>query len=206
MNRSQRVISVVCGVALFVAMFVSIHNNSAQATRGLSPPELLAQAIDDQDLDLMKAQLSKVDINGEIISHCTPLMLAVMARRTDAIRLLVESGANVNQTNGFGWTALHVAASTGDAYMVDLLLQHGADPNLKANKQITALILAAQMTSDPVVRMLLGAGADPRPREDTGRTAESVAEEAGDHALAEILRTAASRFPAVARARTGPAQ
>jgi ankyrin repeat protein len=60
----------------------------------------------------------------------TPLMFAIRAGHLDAVRLLLEAGANVNDTLSDGTTALVVATANAHWELADFLLDKGADPNL----------------------------------------------------------------------------
>jgi hypothetical protein len=53
------------------------------------------------------------------------------ADRLDVVRLLLSSGADVQQRGVNDWTPLHYAVSLDDATAVTLLLAHGADPNVR---------------------------------------------------------------------------
>lgn len=68
----------------------------------------------------------------------TPLVWAAFCGRDEAIRWLLDAGAEVNRrgtfggpTHGKGVTALHIAAERGKAGTVRLLLEGGADPSLR---------------------------------------------------------------------------
>jgi ankyrin repeat protein len=65
----------------------------------------------------------------------TPLHFAAQEGSVDVARILVNNGARVDPTNGFGNTPLWVAVfnSQGHGDMIALLRQHGADP-LKENR------------------------------------------------------------------------
>ncbi|HUF47892.1 MAG TPA: ankyrin repeat domain-containing protein [Vicinamibacterales bacterium] len=85
------------------------------------------------------------------------------ARRGDieAIRALVQAGADVNATQGDGLTPLHWAAERGDRALAEVLLHAGA--NVRAVTRIgdhTPLHVASRTGSASVVRVLLDAGAD----------------------------------------------
>jgi ankyrin repeat protein len=67
------------------------------------------------------ADVQAVDARG-----LTPLFYAIEAHRLDATRLLLQSGARVNQRVGDA-TPLLLAAYVGDPAVVELLLRHGAD-------------------------------------------------------------------------------
>ncbi|MDH3236230.1 MAG: ankyrin repeat domain-containing protein, partial [Alphaproteobacteria bacterium] len=49
----------------------------------------------------------------------------------DVVRLLLDSGADVDQRGLNDWTALHYAVAQRDLDGVKLLLERGADPSLK---------------------------------------------------------------------------
>jgi ankyrin repeat protein len=60
----------------------------------------------------------------------TPLLFAVRAGSIQAVEVLVEAGANVNDLLSDGESALIVAAANAHWQLADFLLDHGADPNL----------------------------------------------------------------------------
>jgi ankyrin repeat protein len=88
----------------------------------------------------------------------TALMYAAEIGSVEAMRLLIDRGADVNARNAFGSTALMWSVS--DQAKVRLLLDHGADVNTAAKSGRTALIVAG--FTNPcaeVVRLLLAKGA-----------------------------------------------
>jgi ankyrin repeat protein len=60
----------------------------------------------------------------------SPLLFAVRAGAIDAVRALLEAGANVNDLLSDGESALIVAVANGHWELAGLLLDKGADPNL----------------------------------------------------------------------------
>lgn len=69
----------------------------------------------------------------------TPLVYAVRARKIEAVRFLLENGADANARSVTGRTTLMLAAMNGDAEIIRLLLKHGADRKLTDNDGRTAV-------------------------------------------------------------------
>ena len=90
------------------------------------------------------------------------LLAAVGAGNADAVRVLVEAGADVRAARGDGMTALHVAAEHGRAEVARALVGAGAvvDAGTRIGRY-TPLHLAARGGHGAVVALLLAAGADP---------------------------------------------
>ncbi|MGI9625898.1 MAG: ankyrin repeat domain-containing protein [Longimicrobiales bacterium] len=91
-----------------------------------------------------------------------PVADAAMRQDGDAIRLLLEQGADVNQPQGDGMTALHWAARNNDSALAGTLIDAGA--SVDAGTRIgryTPLHMASEVAAADVVSLLLGAGADP---------------------------------------------
>jgi len=61
----------------------------------------------------------------------------------EAVRALLDRGANINAKDGAGWSALMMASLEGLPRVVEVLLSRGADPNAQSVKGETALIIAA---------------------------------------------------------------
>ena len=61
----------------------------------------------------------------------TPLLFAAREGNVETVKILLDAGADVNQTSEFGWTALLVATQNRYYKLGAYLLQHGADPNIQ---------------------------------------------------------------------------
>lgn len=114
---------------------------------------------------------------------------AARAGDLDAVRALLTHGADVNETEGDGVTALHWAARRGDAEMVRVLLVAGANPRAATRAgRYTPLHLAAERGSGEVVQALVAAGADVNAATSTGATPLMFAAAAGEaSALTALL-------------------
>jgi ankyrin repeat protein len=121
----------------------------------------------------------------------TALHGAAAFGHTEILRLLLERGAAVDQTDGDQFrTALMAAVGNGHFGAVEVLLEHGADCNAADDYGETVLIRAAGSGNAQVVRALLAAGADPS---QSGELLRLPHEEAEHHAFSDVaalLRTA----------------
>ena len=99
-----------------------------------------------------------------------------MRHDTAAVRALVRQGDDVNAAQGDGMTALHWAATHGDAELAEVLLYAGA--NVRATSRLgryTPLHVASETGAAAVVRVLLARGADATAATSTGATALMLA-------------------------------
>jgi uncharacterized protein len=72
----------------------------------------------------------------------TPLQFAVREGSMETVKVLVDSGADVNQRSEFGWTALLVATQNRYYKIGVFLLDHHADPNIANDGGWTPLYIA----------------------------------------------------------------
>ncbi|HIE61277.1 MAG TPA: ankyrin repeat domain-containing protein, partial [Microbacterium sp.] len=108
-------------------------------------------------------------LTGATGSPDAPVAEAAMQGDADAVRALIESGADVDAALGDGMTALHWSAERGDSEIAALLLNAGAE--VESTTRLGAyrpLHLAAKGGHTPVVQALLQAGATPKAGTTTG--------------------------------------
>jgi len=85
------------------------------------------------------------DLNQtEPVAGNTPLMLAVVFGNREAVRLLIEAGADINIRSKSGSTALHLACFHGRPEIAKWLLDSGADRTTKNTYGATPIDLAPQ--------------------------------------------------------------
>lgn len=106
-------------------------------------------------LDEHPERISARDALGE-----TPLHKAARYGELEAIRLLVERGADVAAREKVGGTPLHLAAVFGHARAVTRLVELGADMEAKDDSGCTPLAMAVMGGYEDVVAALERAGAD----------------------------------------------
>ncbi|EUC34241.1 hypothetical protein COCVIDRAFT_87775, partial [Bipolaris victoriae FI3] len=61
----------------------------------------------------------------------TALHLAVVGDHNKTVAALTEAEADVNTTDGRGWSALHIAAEKGYEEVMKTLVKKGADLDMK---------------------------------------------------------------------------
>jgi uncharacterized protein len=109
-----------------------------------------------------------------------PVADAAMRRDTAAVRTLLRNGGDVNAAQGDGMTALHWAATHGDAELAEVLLYAGG--NVRATSRLgrfTPLHVASQNGAAAVVTALVGRGAEVSAPTATGATALMLAAQSG---------------------------
>ena len=105
----------------------------------------------------------------------TALVFATRQGDLDCVKVLVEAGADVNQTTRYGWTPLLVATQNRHYQIGKYLLEHGANPNISNKGGWNPLYLAtdnrnieggdypvrpADMDQLEYIKVLLDKGAD----------------------------------------------
>ena len=89
----------------------------------------------------------------------TPLLFAARHGRVESARLLLDAGANVNQTGPDGASALVTASFSGHGELAAFLLERGAEPDA-AGAGYAALHTAVLRADPTLVRTLIEHGAD----------------------------------------------
>jgi ankyrin repeat protein len=118
------------------------------------------------------------------------VLLLKAAQRGDftQLKILLETGCNVDATDHNGTTALMFAAQQGYTEIVRRLLEAGANINLPRRLYgLTALMLATAAGHVDVVQTLIVGGADVNAKNDDGSTALMVAAHKGHLKVIEIL-------------------
>lgn len=91
----------------------------------------------------------------------TVLQVSANLGHTEAVKMLLERGADPNQADLDGATVLSYAAEQSRSEVIDLLLAAGAEPNRCQVERFHPLLLAIKQGHEAVVDRLLSGGADP---------------------------------------------
>lgn len=153
-------------------IFLSIATAAIWCLRPVNCPaqtsvsERFYQAIRNDNAGELKALLESQDVNAKDSRGATPLMYAAAFGNAQQMKLLLDSGADVNAQNAFHATALIWAG--GDAVKSRMLIEHGADVNVRTQQGRTALMMAAKRNGNAdLVRLLLKNGANVKTPGDT---------------------------------------
>ena len=105
------------------------------------------------------------------------------------MKILLEAGADVNQTTEYGWTALLTATQNRYYQLGKFLLDHGADPNIANKGNWTPLYIATDnrnieggdyptrrpdMDHLEYIELLLAHGADPNARMNSSTETRTI--------------------------------
>jgi ankyrin repeat protein len=117
----------------------------------------------------------------------TPLASAAEHHEIAKVRLLVQNGVDVNQTQPDGMTALDWAVYHDDLEMARLLIDAGADVKRANRYGVTPLSLACRNGNPALVELLLAKGADANASLPGGETALMTAARTGSLATVRLL-------------------
>ena len=81
----------------------------------------------------------------EVVSSETPLIDAINKGEVEAIKKLIESGADVNEVSTNGMTPLLTAVKNNQLEVIEILLAKGANINATNKRGMTALQIAERM-------------------------------------------------------------
>ncbi len=138
-------------------------------------PLLRALANGQMTLAMEIATLSPETLNAANSEGLTPLITCVRHREVDALRHLLELGADPDALSANGNTALHEAILSGFEAAVDLLLSGGASIDISNHAGEQPLHIAAKRGDVETARALLLLGANAQARNAAGRSALELA-------------------------------
>ncbi len=146
------------------------------------------QAARSNDTTRIKALhiLNQDSINSTNENGFSPLIIAVYSQQADAVKALLQLGANPNANSPEG-TALVAASYKGNLNLLNLLLSNGAKPDECNEDGVSALMYAAQFNYKNIVIRLIEYGANINLRSKAGYTALDYAKKNGHIELVAFL-------------------
>ncbi len=98
---------------------------------------------DTEEVSPMPEELSEACIEGNL----------------EEVERLLGQGVDIDARNDTSWTALMLAANTGQTEVMEMLINNGADINAKDNVGLSAMKLAEAKGHTEIVNLLKAAGA-----------------------------------------------
>lgn len=172
------------------------------------------------NLDIVKLLIkagANLDFQMEELDRDTALMIAAANGNFEIVKTLVEAGADVNLKNYYGEQALSMAAHIGDKKIFDYLYPLTIPEYTVGRKVLAEAIRSRNIVRDvnglwknkegktalmygiedndniEKVRLLIKAGADVNAKDNDGNTALSLAQEAGNLEIIQLLKEAGAR-------------
>ncbi|KAH0786072.1 AChain A [Histomonas meleagridis] len=99
-----------------------------------------------------------------------PLLIAAKNGHTKCVKVLLDAGVNVNQQDGTGRSALHLACWFGHIQLIPILLEHKATVALPDNEGHTPLHLACWFGYYQICELLIKSNAPLDIHDHVGRT------------------------------------
>lgn len=103
------------------------------------------------------------------------------------VKYLIKNKENLNKTDEYMETPLHLAVRRGYESVVSLLISHGADLNRQNQKGLTPLGLAVRWGTKKILSLLMEAGADVTLKDNNGYTPLILAADLGYTSKMKIL-------------------
>ncbi len=151
--------------------------------------EGLNNAIRSNDLETIRRLLETGSIDLYFFDAIYELPLTVVARygNSDAVRLLLQAGADFKIVDWLDRMALKSAAQQADPGVFMCMCEYGADIHAKDRLGKTLLMHAAGSGSVAIVAILLSLGADIRAKDKKGETALRAAAIGGHREVRDLL-------------------
>ena len=122
--------------------------------------EHLCQAAAGNDIPTLEKLLQRPQDPNLQHHGSSPLSLAVSRGSLEAVRLLLEAGADKDSASGGGITAMHLASWHGHVEIVRLLLEAKADRDRADHMGETPMSVASRRDNTEIIQLLRGAGED----------------------------------------------
>ncbi len=114
-----------------------------------------------------------------------------------SLNVLLAEGADINEVDEKGNTALMLASKVGNPRMIKIILAHNPNIDMQNNEGYTALMIASEQGQIHIVEQLLKKEADSSIKNNIGLTASELAIRFGQPEAANLLNGKA--FEKIAR-------
>lgn len=196
MKSNISLVILVMLLAVLGVLVYQINERIPDTTAGTDIKTNLHAAAERGDVNAIKAELKNGadpnaawDVSGGK-RGMTPLMLAAMSGKADAVTAILAAKPDLGARGRDGQSALVLAAGWGTPAAVQALLDAGASIDARADDGRTALMMAAARGSADTLQLLLSKGADLKARNKWQQSALHLAVQSGDVAKIQMLLTA----------------
>lgn len=158
-----------------IALVLGCSSDSGSSNTGhLNTDELLVlakKAVLNADYQGLENVLKKVDVNHPLADGSSLLAWGIETQDTGIIKLLLSSGAQVNNNaSNNPFSPLILACKYGNADIINSLLDKGADVNALTDDAISAFQLCAGNAPAGIIKSMIAAGALIDTANDQGQT------------------------------------
>ena len=143
----------------------------------------IAAAVDESmqiNVDILVKHGANVNVKDARDQHAPLLVMAGYTLGKTQLELLLDHGADIEETDDEGTTVLIAAADSGDKESLEMLLARGANIRTASTTLGTALSAAASEGDEECLRVLLDHGGDPNQDSGEWGTALQAAASAAD--------------------------
>jgi len=130
---------------------------------------------------------AKADIEAKDQWGSRPLIRASKAGRPDALKALIELGAQVNSQQNDKFSGIQWAAHNNHSACVKILLDNNADTEILSSSDYTALLRASQAGNVAPTKLLVEAKCNIEHTDTAGYTALMRAAQYGHPAVVQLL-------------------
>ncbi|KAK0551740.1 putative ankyrin-repeat protein [Tilletia horrida] len=165
-------------------MELDLHRAAREGQYGLLTQYLTST---DASPEEIKQKINAKDADQRTVLHWILSGPPASESGLNALRTLIQVGADVDSRDESGWTPLMSASSAGSADYVQLLIESGASPTATNTRGLTPLHYAASKGHTDVGRILLENGALVNARDGAKQTPMHRAATAGKDAFVRVL-------------------
>ena len=172
------------------------ENGQAAMMKYMNDPDLMTkmgkkfqEAMEDESFvsGLVKPEDAEEEEEGEEPGKETTIISATSNGSVDRLKELLAEGADVNEADEEGRTALHWSAGYSEIECMKALIEAKCDINAVDENANTALSYAAGYGNEDAVKLLLDNEADVSLKNAEGKTAKDVAEMNDQDAIVKLL-------------------
>lgn len=131
--------------------------------------------LETENIDIHKKDSEMECKENHYLRHASSIVIASEMGMAKLVELLIEKGANLNDTNCHGLTSLMKASIYDNADVIEILLSRGANIHEKCvNNGATAILYACLHSNKNALQLLLSRGASANDTMLNGQTCHDV--------------------------------